>query len=98
MMTPVHVTRMVFIHIGGSLGPAGTRTKYGPVTHFAQTYSWTARIAPPARAHAWTGSNEARGGACNDSGSIAWIAVFCLNAVGIVRPPSWRDHTPTRRE
>src|SRR5262249_10308319 len=94
MMTPVQVTRMVFIQVGGSLGPAGTRTKYGPVTHLAQTYSCTARIAPPASAHAWTGLDEARGCAYTDSESIAWIAVLWLNAVGIVSPPSCDHHTP----
>src|SRR5215475_2938198 len=89
MMTPVQMVRMVFIQTGGSLGPGGTRTKFGPVIHLAQTYSCTARTAPPATAHAWTGLNEARGCARNDSGSIPWIAVFCLNADCIVSPPSW---------
>src|SRR5262249_60475857 len=93
MMPPVQVTRMVFTQVGGSLGPAGTRTKYGPVTHLAQTYSCTARTAPPAMAHARTGLKEARGCTCNDSGSISWIAVFCRNADGIVSPPS-RGHAP----
>ena len=37
MMTLVQVTRTIFMSIGGSLGPEGTRTKYGPVTHLAQT-------------------------------------------------------------
>src|SRR5262245_27973099 len=97
MMTPVQATRMVFIQAGGSLGPAGTRTKYGPVTHLIQTYSCTARTAPPARAHAWTGLDEARSCACNDSGSIAWIEVFCFNAVGIVSPPSRERHDPPGR-
>src|SRR5262247_2428589 len=96
MMTPVQVTRMVFIQVGGSLGPAGTRTKYGPVTHLAQTYSCTARTAPPARAHVWTGLNEARGRACNDSGSISWIAVICRNADDIVSPPSCGHTAGTR--
>src|SRR5262249_48786211 len=79
---------------GGSLGPAGTRTKYGPVTHLAQTYSCTARTDPPASAHAWTGLDEARGCAYTDSESIAWIAVLWLNAVGILRSPSCDHHTP----
>src|SRR5215470_9877395 len=88
MMTPVQVTRTTFIQVGGSLGPAGTRTKYGPVIHLVQTYSCTARTAAPAMAHARTGLDEARGCARNDSKSISWIVVFWLNAGCIVSPPS----------
>jgi len=36
MMTLVQVTRTIFMSAGGSLGPDGTCTKYGPVTHLIQ--------------------------------------------------------------
>ena len=36
-----------FMYIGGSLGPAGTLSKYGPVIQRIHTYNWRTRIAPP---------------------------------------------------
>ena len=39
-----------FMYIGGSLGPAGTRSKKGPVIHRIHTYNWRTRIAPPTKA------------------------------------------------
>ncbi|WP_369828122.1 hypothetical protein [Mycobacterium sp. 852002-51163_SCH5372311] len=47
--------RTTFINIGGSLGPLGTRTKYGPVIQRIQTYNWKARITPPTMAQIRTG-------------------------------------------
>jgi len=35
------------MYSGGSDGPEGTRSKYGPVTQLIQTYSWNARRTPP---------------------------------------------------
>ncbi len=32
---------------GGSFGPAGTRSKYGPVIQLIHTYSVSARITAP---------------------------------------------------
>src|SRR5262245_13102451 len=88
MMTLVQVTRTILIQVGGTLGPAGTRTKYGPVIHLAQTNSWTARSAPPMSAHAWTGLNEECDWAYNDSTWISWISALFLNGDAIVSPPS----------
>ena len=45
----------IFMYIGGSFGPAGTRSKYGPVIHRIHTYSWSTRIAPPNAAQILTG-------------------------------------------
>ena len=38
------------MNVGGSVGPAGTRSKLGPVIQRIHTYSWNARIAPPTAA------------------------------------------------
>ena len=54
-MTAVHVKRIAFMNVGGSVGPAGTRSKLGPVTHRSHTYSWKVRITPPTAAHTRTG-------------------------------------------
>ena len=35
--------RGVFMYIGGSLGPPGTLSKYGPVIHRIHTYNWRTR-------------------------------------------------------
>ena len=43
------------MNVGGSVGPAGTRSKLGPVIHRIHTYNWKARIAPPTAAQILTG-------------------------------------------
>src|SRR5262245_55507051 len=96
-MTPVQMVRIAFIQVGGSLGPGGTRMKFGPVTHMVQTYSCKARIKPPAQAHATTGWNDGRDGASNASVGRSRISLFFRNAICIVSPPSrWsRAHDQT---
>lgn len=52
---PTHSTAALaisgtFMYIGGSFGPTGTRSKYGPVIQRAHTYSCSASSAPPAAA------------------------------------------------
>src|SRR4051794_27522121 len=54
-MTPVQVKRIAFMNVGGSVGPAGTRSKLGPLTHLIQTYSWNARMTAPTAAQTWMG-------------------------------------------
>ena len=49
---PTHIrmplnVRKAFMYVGGSVGPPGTRVKYGPVIHRIHTYSWSTRSAPP---------------------------------------------------
>ena len=36
-ITAVQVKRIAFMNVGGSVGPAGTRSKLGPVTHRIHT-------------------------------------------------------------
>ena len=54
MRTELNV-RKAFMNIGGSDGPPGTRSKYGPVIHRIHTYNWSARTAPPMVAQIVTG-------------------------------------------
>ena len=47
---PTHTTmalkvRKAFMYMGGSVGPPGTRVKYGPVSHRIHTYSWKQKRA-----------------------------------------------------
>src|SRR5262245_49606052 len=86
-MTPVQMVRMVFIQVGGSDGPGGTATKWGPVIQLPQTQSWNARIRPPAQAHATTGLNV---DSARASRASAGISVVALNAM--IVPPSPYSH------
>ena len=54
-ITAVQVTKMTFMNVGGSVGPGGTRSKFGPLIHRIHTYNWKARIAPPTVAQMWMG-------------------------------------------
>ena len=91
MITTVHVVRIAFIRVGGSLTPAGTRSKYGPVIQRIQTYNWKTRIAPPRTAQIWTGLTFgwtwAPSAAAPPSGSVT-VGAFFLSDSPLLMTPS----------
>jgi len=66
----VKVIRQTCIHIGGSLTPEGTRSKYEPVIHLIQTYNENSRNTIPMAAHTYMPLNEKRGWIRGDSASL----------------------------
>src|SRR5690242_20784038 len=91
-MTAVQVNRIAFMNVGGSLGPGGTRSKWGPAIQRIHTYSWKARMAPPAMAQVRTGL--ALGGAVVPSEPTSPIASVTDGALllldsSVMTLPSW---------